>query len=91
MSRHNPYDNPKMQKFLKKLEKTEKGTLVKTYHRDLPVVPEMFGHTIGIHNGRSFIIKLILPEMLGKGKLKKLGEYSETRRFRGHGKAKGRH
>ena len=87
MFRHNPYDNPKLQKLLKKLEKTEKGKLIKTYHRELPIVPEMFGHTIGIHNGRVFVIKLILPEMLKK----KLGEYSETRRFRGHGKAKGRH
>lgn len=91
MARHNPYDNPKMQKFLKKLEKTKKGTLIKTNHRELPIVPEMFGHTIGIHNGRTYVTKLILPEMLDKAKLKKLGEYSETRKFRGHGKAKGRH
>jgi small subunit ribosomal protein S19 len=89
MPRHNPYTNPKLrlQKLLKKLEKTEKGTLIKTYGRELPIVPEMIGHTIGIHNGRTFVIKLIVPEMVDS----KLGEYSETRKFRGHGKSKGRH
>ncbi|KLL02587.1 MAG: 30S ribosomal protein S19 [Mycoplasmataceae bacterium RC_NB112A] len=91
MPRSNPYDNPKLQRFLKKLEKTKKEILIRTYQRYLPVVPEMIGHIIGIHNGRAFTIKIITPEMIGKTKLKKLGEYSETRRFRGHGKAKGRH
>ncbi|CAI2187787.1 6752_t:CDS:10, partial [Funneliformis geosporum] len=38
----------------RRIEKTKKGNLIKTYHRELPVVPEMFGHTIGIHNGRTF-------------------------------------
>ena len=89
MPRHNPYDNPKLQKLLKKLQKVERGKLVNTWHRELPIVPEMIGHNIGIHNGRAFILKEITPQMVSEKR--KLGEYSETRKFRGHGKSKGRH
>ncbi|MCE8162731.1 MAG: ribosomal protein S19 family protein [Candidatus Moeniiplasma glomeromycotorum] len=86
MPRPNPYDNPDLVKLMIKVAR--KGAAVTyTYKRDIVIVPELIGSRIGIHNGKSFIVKTIEREMVGK----KLGEYSETRRFRGHGKTKGRH
>jgi small subunit ribosomal protein S19 len=87
MPRPNPYDNPDLVKLMKKVANNKNDMLIYTYKRDIVIVPELIGSRIGIHNGRSFIIKIIVREMVGK----KLGEYSETRRFRGHGKSKGRH
>jgi len=89
MTRHNPYDNPDLQKLLRKIEKNRQKNVnrTRTHKRGLPIVPEMIGHIIEIHNGNTFVSKEITPEMTGD----KLGEYSETRKFRGHGKAKGRH
>ena len=42
---------------------------------------EFVGKTIGVHNGRQFIPVYITENMVGH----KLGEFSPTRTFRGHG------
>jgi len=41
----------------------------------------MVGHTIGVHNGKTHIPVYITENMVGH----KLGEFSPTRHFRGHG------
>ena len=41
----------------------------------------MVGHTLAVHNGRKFIPVYITENMVGH----KLGEFSPTRLFRGHG------
>ena len=61
-------------------DKGEKKVL-KTYARRCTVVPEFVGHTIAIHNGHKFIPVYISENMVGH----KLGEFSHTRVFRGHG------
>jgi small subunit ribosomal protein S19 len=43
-------------------------------------VPQMIGHTIGVHNGRAHIPIFITENMVGH----RLGEFAETRKFRGH-------
>jgi small subunit ribosomal protein S19 len=45
------------------------------------VVPEMVGLTLAVHNGRKHIPVYITENMVGH----KLGEFSPTRLFRGHG------
>ena len=40
----------------------------------------MVGHTIGVHNGRAHIPIFITENMVGH----RLGEFAETRKFRGH-------
>jgi small subunit ribosomal protein S19 len=57
---------------------------IKTWSRRSMVLPEMVGLTIAIHNGRLHIPVLISENMVGH----KLGEFSPTRNFRGHGKNK---
>ena len=69
---------------LKKLEamnaRNEKK-VIKTWSRRSTVLPEMVGHTIAVHNGKKFIPVYITENMVGH----KLGEFSPTRTFRGHG------
>ena len=55
--------------------------VIKTWSRRSTVVPEMVGHTIAVHNGRKFIPVYVTENMVGH----KLGEFSPTRTFKGHG------
>jgi small subunit ribosomal protein S19 len=55
--------------------------VVKTWSRRSTILPEMVGHTIAVHNGRKFIPVYITEQMVGH----KLGEFSPTRTFKGHG------
>ena len=64
-------------------EKVSRDKKIKTHRRDLIVVPEMVGMTIGIYNGQNFIPVQIKEEMLGH----KFGEFSPTRKKVGHGSA----
>lgn len=56
--------------------------VIKTWARASQIAPEFVGHKIGIHNGRKFIEILITESMVGH----RLGEFSPTRTFKGHGK-----
>ena len=44
-------------------------------------MPEFIGKNFAIHNGRNFIKLYVTEDMVGH----KLGEFSPTRTFRGHG------
>jgi small subunit ribosomal protein S19 len=44
------------------------------------VLPEMVGLTIAVHNGRQHVPVLVNENMVGH----KLGEFAQTRTFRGH-------
>lgn len=70
-------------KLLKKIEKAKAGDKapIKTWSRSSTVTPEMVGLTIGVHNGRKHIDVYIVESMIGH----KLGEFSLTRTFKGHG------
>jgi small subunit ribosomal protein S19 len=77
-----PYiDENLMKKVVKQKESGDRSTL-KTWARDSQVAPEFVGHKIGIHNGRKHIEVLITETMVGH----RLGEFSFTRTFKGHGK-----
>jgi small subunit ribosomal protein S19 len=54
---------------------------IKTWSRRSMVIPEMVGLTIAVHNGKQHIPVLITENMVGH----KLGEFSPTRIFKGHG------
>ena len=61
-------------------EKNEKK-VVRTWSRRSTIVPEFIGHTLAVHNGKKFIPVYITENMVGN----KLGEFSPTRVFKGHG------
>jgi small subunit ribosomal protein S19 len=64
-------------------EETKKGgtTLVKTHVRDMTILPEMVGLTVGVHNGKEFVQVEIKPEMIGHT----LGEFAITNKPVRHG------
>lgn len=53
---------------------------IKTWSRRSMVIPDMVGLTIAVHNGRQHVPVLINENMVGH----KLGEFSQTRTYRGH-------
>lgn len=54
---------------------------IKTWARDSQIPPEFVGYTFLVHNGRAFISVFINEDMVGY----RLGEFSPTRTFHGHG------
>jgi small subunit ribosomal protein S19 len=75
-----PYVNVKL---LHKLSKLKQGSteVIKTWDRACTITPEMVGFTIGVHNGREHLPVRVVENMVGH----KLGEFSPTRKFQGHG------
>ena len=59
---------------------SKKREVIKTWSRRSTVIPEMVGLTIAVHNGKKFIPVFVSENMVGC----KLGEFSETRTYRGH-------
>lgn len=55
--------------------------IVKTWARACQIPPEFVGHTFGVHNGKQHIPVYISENMVGH----RLGEFSPTRKFKGHG------
>ena len=54
---------------------------IKTWSRRSTIIPDFVGHTFNVHNGRMFIPVYVSEQMVGH----KLGEFSPTRIFKGHG------
>lgn len=75
-----PFVDEKLMKKIKDMPAGSK-TVIKTWSRSSTIFPEMVGHTIAVHNGKSHIPTLIVEEMVGH----KLGEFAPTRKFKGHG------
>jgi small subunit ribosomal protein S19 len=57
---------------------------IKTWSRRSMILPDMVGHTFEVHNGRKFISVFVSENMVGH----RLGEFSPTRLFKGHGSKK---
>jgi small subunit ribosomal protein S19 len=70
------------EKLLEKIEAMSSSkSPIKTWARRSTIAPEFIGHTFMVHNGKVFISVYVTEEMVGH----KLGEFSPTRTFRGHG------
>lgn len=75
-----PYVDERLQKRVEALGANDK-TVLKTWKRASTITPEMVGKTIAVHNGRMHVPVFVSENMVGH----KLGEFSPTRKFRGHG------
>ena len=62
------------------MNKRNEKKVIKTCSRRSTVHPDMVGHTIAVHNGKKFIPVYLTENMVGH----KLGEFSQTRTFKGH-------
>ena len=60
---------------------SNKKSVIKTWSRSSMIIPDFVGQTIAVYNGRQFVPVYITENMVGH----KLGEFSPTRSFRGHG------
>lgn len=69
-----------MQRVLEAQDSTKKST-IKTWSRASMITPDFVGLTVAVHNGKKFIPVFVNENMVGH----KLGEFSPTRTFRGHG------
>ena len=62
------------------MNKRNEKMVIRTWSRRSTVHPDMVGHTIAVHNGKKFIPVYVSENMVGH----KLGEFSQTRQFKGH-------
>ncbi len=76
-----PFVDPKLFSKVERLDSAGKKEPIKTWARSSTIVPEFVGHTFMVHNGKLFMKVFVTEEMVGH----KLGEFSLTRVFRGHG------
>ena len=81
-SKKGPYIDQKLLKKVLAQKESGKKEPIKTWARASQVPPEFVGHTFSVHNGRNFIDIFVNESMVGH----RLGEFSPSRTFRGHGK-----
>lgn len=77
-----PYTSEKLTQKVQKAVASGDHTPIKTWSRASTITPEMVGLTIAVHNGKKHEPVLIMENMVGH----KLGEFSLTRKFKGHAK-----
>ena len=75
------YVDQSLQKKVDQMNESGKKKPIKTWSRRSTVTQGLVGHTINVHNGRTFETVFITENMVGH----KLGEFALTRTFKGHG------
>jgi small subunit ribosomal protein S19 len=76
-----PFVHYKLQQRVDESQSAGKKTVIKTWSRASTITPDFVGMTIAVHNGKTFVPVYVTENMVGH----KLGEFSPTRSFRGHG------
>lgn len=77
-----PYVDEKLMKKVSAARVAGDYAVIKTWRRASVITPEMVGLTFGVHNGKEHVNVLVTENMVGH----RLGEFSPTRKFRGHAK-----
>lgn len=77
-----PYVDEKLTKKVEALKAAGKKEPIKTWARSSQIPPEFVGYTFLVHNGKVHKEVFITEDMVGH----RLGEFSLTRTFRGHGR-----
>ncbi|MFA5532512.1 MAG: 30S ribosomal protein S19 [Candidatus Shapirobacteria bacterium] len=78
-SKKGPYVDARL---LEKMAKTAANQPIKTYARHSQIAPEFVGKNFEVHNGKKFINVYVTEDMVGH----RLGEFSPSRTFKGHGR-----
>ena len=76
-----PFVDGHLMNKVKVLNESGKKEVIKTWSSRSTIYPEFIGHTLAVHNGKEFIPVYVTEDMVGH----KLGEFSPTRKFGGHG------
>lgn len=76
-----PFIDENLLKKIENMNSANEKRVIKTWSRRSTIFPQMVGHTIAVYDGRKHVPVYITEDMVGH----KLGEFSSTRTFRGHG------
>ena len=76
-----PFVDEKLFAKVMNLKASGSSVPIRTWSRRCTIVPEFVGHRFEVHNGKVFYPVFVTEDMVGH----KLGEFSMTRTFRGHG------
>ena len=76
-----PFIHYKLLKRVDEAQESGSKSVIKTWSRASTITPEFVGLTIAVYNGKKFIPVYVTENMVGH----KLGEFSPTRNYRGHG------
>ena len=76
-----PYVAPKLLRKVEEMNKNGEKIVLKTWSRSSTIFPDFVGHTFAVHDGRKHVPVYVTEDMVGH----KLGEFSPTRKFTGHG------
>src|SRR5712672_2365026 len=79
-TKNGPFIDVHLMSRIEDMNKRNEKKVLRTWSRRSTVHPDMVGHTIAVHNGRKFIPVYVSENMVGH----KLGEFSQTRSFKGH-------
>jgi len=74
-------ENKKLLEKIRKYRKLGVKKVIRTHRRDFPVLPEMVGMKVAVHDGKNFVEVEIKPEMIGHY----LGEFAMTNKVVRHG------
>ena len=75
-----PYIHESLEKKISAMNEKNEKKVIKTWSRASMIVPDMLGHTIAVHNGKTHVPVYVTEQMVGH----KLGEFALTRTYRGH-------
>lgn len=75
-----PYIQLSLLDKIEKMNAKGEKRVIRTWSRASTIFPQMVGHTIAVHNGRTHVPIYITETMVGH----KLGEFAPTRTFKGH-------
>jgi small subunit ribosomal protein S19 len=75
-----PFVQPALQSKIEKMNAAGEKKVIKTWSRASMIIPDMLGHTIAVHNGKTHVPVYVTEQMVGH----RLGEFAPTRLFRGH-------
>ena len=81
-SKKGPYIDERIMKKVSVQKESGSRDGIQTWSRACQIPPEFVGHTFLVHNGKHFISVRITEGMVGH----RLGEFSPTRHFKGHGR-----
>ena len=79
-----PFVDEKLFAKVQKAKERNDRSVLRTWARRCTIVPEFIGMNFEVHNGKMFHKVFVTEDMVGH----KLGEFSPTRNFRGHGGTK---
>jgi len=75
-----PFVDDHLEKKVEVMNASGDRKVIKTWSRRSTIIPDMIGHTIGVHDGRKHVPVFISESMVGH----KLGEFAPTRTFKFH-------